>query len=230
MFLSVVALLSSMLAGYPTTPSLSNHTLPVEASTPTNCPTIVVQSGDTMSGIAATYNITWPRLAALNNLSDPSLIYPQQKLTSCGTLTDNDVAVYLQRIQPAPTQVQHIVQQPQPIYQQPAKNQPVQQPVYQQTVQQPVQQSGGSVVDTIRAVFGGNANAAINVARCESGFNPGATNSSSGAAGVFQFLASTWRTTPYAGSNPYNADANIRAAYSVFVRDGYSWREWSCQP
>lgn len=90
--------------------------------------------------------------------------------------------------------------------------------------------SGGSVQSEILAVFGAYGQAALNVARCESGFNPNATNPSSGAAGIFQFLPSTWATTAYAGYSPYNASANIHAAYQVFSRDGYSWREWVCQP
>ena len=67
----------------------------------------------------------------------------------------------------------------------------------------------------------------------ESGLNPGAYNPTSiggsHAAGVFQILyPSTWAGTPEAGSSPYNAWANIEAAHAIFVRDGYSWREWTC--
>jgi hypothetical protein len=87
-----------------------------------------------------------------------------------------------------------------------------------------------TVASMINQTFGSYAAAAMAVASCESGLNPNAYNSSSGASGVFQFLPSTWRTTPYAGYSPFNAWANIHAARSVFVRDGYSWGEWSCQP
>ncbi len=90
--------------------------------------------------------------------------------------------------------------------------------------------SGGSVQSMIISTFGPYANSALAVARCESGFNPNAKNPSSSASGVFQFLSGTWRTTSYAGYSPFNAWANIQAAHQVFVRDGYSWREWSCQP
>lgn len=88
----------------------------------------------------------------------------------------------------------------------------------------------GSVQGLIRSVFGGYAGQALAVAACESGYNPNAVNPSSGAAGVFQFLRSTWATTSYAGYSPFNAWANVNAAHQVFVRDGYSWREWTCQP
>ena len=94
----------------------------------------------------------------------------------------------------------------------------------------PAPSGSGSVQDQIRAVFGGYANAALAVAACESGYNPNAYNASSGASGVFQFLASTWATTSYAGYSRFNAWANIHAAYQVFSRDGYSWHEWQCQP
>lgn len=94
----------------------------------------------------------------------------------------------------------------------------------------PAPASSGSVQSMITSTFGPYAGAALNVARCESGFNPNAYNASSGASGVFQFLHSTWLTTSYAGYSPFNAWANIQAAHQVFVRDGYSWREWQCQP
>ncbi|GEM_PF-1387478 len=89
---------------------------------------------------------------------------------------------------------------------------------------------GGSVASMIQSVFGPYAGAALRVATCESSLNPNAYNAGSGASGVFQFLHSTWLTTSYAGYSPFNAWANINAAHQVFVRDGYSWREWSCQP
>lgn len=85
----------------------------------------------------------------------------------------------------------------------------------------------------IEQIFGANAPEALNIARCESGLNPNAYNPTSiggsHAAGVFQILyPSTWMGTPEAGASPYNAWANIEAAHAIFVRDGYSWREWVC--
>jgi hypothetical protein len=92
----------------------------------------------------------------------------------------------------------------------------------------------GSITGEILAVFGPYGQSALAVARCESGLNPGAVNASSGASGLFQFLRSTWRSTwagtSYRYASPFNADAHIRAAHEVFVRDGYGWREWVCQP
>jgi hypothetical protein len=99
----------------------------------------------------------------------------------------------------------------------------------------PVPGGGNSSVEgMIYQVFGPYASSAMRIARCESGLNPGAYNptaiGNSHAAGVFQILyPSTWSSTPYASYSPYNAWANINAAHAIFVRDGYSWREWQCQ-
>jgi hypothetical protein len=89
--------------------------------------------------------------------------------------------------------------------------------------------NSSSVEGMISQAFGPYAASALSVARCESGLNPGAYNASSHASGLFQILPSTWATTPFAGSSPFNAWANINAAHSIFVRDGYSWREWTCR-
>jgi hypothetical protein len=91
------------------------------------------------------------------------------------------------------------------------------------------------VISIIDSVFGSYAPGAINVARCESGFNPNAVNPTpvggSHASGVFQILyPSTWDTTSQAANSPFDAQANTEAAFEIFKRDGYSWREWVCQP
>ncbi len=109
---------------------------------------------------------------------------------------------------------------------------------------QPVATGGGgtapnpgssAIIAEINSVFGSYAAGAVNVATCESGLNPNAYNSisvvGSHAEGIFQILyPSTWDTTSEASQSPYNANANILAAHEMFVRDGYSWREWVCQP
>lgn len=90
-----------------------------------------------------------------------------------------------------------------------------------------------AVINNIVAVFGSYAPGALAVSKCESDYDPNSWNSypilGSHASGVFQILyPSTWNTTSYASYSPFNADANIRAAYQIFKRDGYSWREWQC--
>jgi len=96
-------------------------------------------------------------------------------------------------------------------------------------------QNNASVVRIIYQVFGAYGSAAVRVANCESSLNPNAYNSisigNSHAAGLFQVLyPSTWYTTSQSARSPYNAYTNAVAAHDIFVRDGYSWREWVCQP
>lgn len=43
--------------------------------------TYTVQSGDTLSGIASAYGTSWQRLADINGIADPNIIYPGQVLT-----------------------------------------------------------------------------------------------------------------------------------------------------
>jgi hypothetical protein len=130
---------------------------------------------------------------------------------------------------PAPVSTPQPVVTPAPTQQPVSTPQPVVTPA-------PTGGNSGSVTAMIEQVFGANAPTAIQVATCESGLNPNAYNATSiggsHAAGIFQILyPSTWYTTPQgaAGLSPYNAMANIEAAYSIFVRDGYSWREWTCR-
>ncbi len=112
---------------------------------------------------------------------------------------------------------------------QPVKIYPTQVP----TIPYPTSPGQAAVIAMIKQVFGPYAAGALNVARCESGFNPLAynpiSNGGNHAEGVFQILyPSTWNSTSEASSSPYSAMANILAAHQIFVRDGYSWREWSC--
>jgi hypothetical protein len=95
----------------------------------------------------------------------------------------------------------------------------------------PTGQAG--VIALIEQVFGPYAQGALQVANCESGYNPDAYNptsiNGSHAEGVFQILyPSTWDTTSESASSPFDASANIHAAYEIFARDGYNWHEWSC--
>mgnify|MGYP001179681846 CR=1 FL=1 len=92
------------------------------------------------------------------------------------------------------------------------------------------QQLQGSYPDMIRQVFGAYGNGAVHVAMCESSMNPNAYNGILGAAGLFQIIPGTFASTSYRGQSVYNPVVNIKAAYEIFARDGYSWREWACQP
>lgn len=92
------------------------------------------------------------------------------------------------------------------------------------------------IINEIIAVFGPSyAQGALNIAACESGYDPNARNTypigNSHASGVFQILyPSTWNTTSYAAYSPFDYDKNIHAGYEIFHRDGNSWREWACKP
>jgi soluble lytic murein transglycosylase-like protein len=67
---------------------------------------------------------------------------------------------------------------------------------------------------------------ALRVAKCESNYNPYAVNRSSGAAGLFQFLPSTWAASPYHAQSVFDPVANSRAAAWLYQRSGPG--QWVC--
>ncbi len=65
------------------------------------------------------------------------------------------------------------------------------------------------------------------VARCESNLDPCAINRQGPYYGLYQFLKSTWKTTPYGNENIFDPEAQALAA-------GWMWsegrkNEWACQ-
>ena len=75
--------------------------------------------------------------------------------------------------------------------------------------------------------YGQSRKAMIRVARCESGLDPCAYNRSGPYYGLYQFLKSTWKTTPYGDHSIYDPKAQALAA-------GWMWKhgrkdEWACQ-
>jgi Transglycosylase SLT domain len=68
---------------------------------------------------------------------------------------------------------------------------------------------------------------AMNVAWCESRYHPNSVNTDSGAAGLFQFLPSTWSGTPYAKQSPFDPRANAFAA--AWLYSHYGPGRWVCQ-
>ena len=94
--------------------------------------------------------------------------------------------------------------------------------------------TGGSIQDLIVAAanrWGADANQLLRVAKCESGYNPNAYNASSGASGLFQFLATTWAANSvragYAGASPFDAVANANTAAMMFARGQAG--QWVCK-
>lgn len=79
----------------------------------------------------------------------------------------------------------------------------------------------------------GDVNRALCLMGYESGGNPNAKNPRSTAAGLFQFLRSTWdQIVPasitggsYASGRVYDPEANIAAA--AWLRDAVGWSSWS---
>jgi hypothetical protein len=75
--------------------------------------------------------------------------------------------------------------------------------------------------------YGQSKSAMVRVARCESALDPCAVNRSGPYYGLFQFLKSTWKTTPYGDHDIYDPKAQALAA-------GWMWKrgrkdEWSCK-
>lgn len=88
----------------------------------------------------------------------------------------------------------------------------------------------GPVPDCIHGAaltYGADESWMLRVSYCESTWNRYATNGSSGSTGLFQFLPSTWATTPYAGRSIWSVRWQSLAAAWMFVsgRSG----EWVCQ-
>jgi Transglycosylase SLT domain len=68
---------------------------------------------------------------------------------------------------------------------------------------------------------------ALRVAYCESRYHPNSVNSASGASGLFQFMPSTWRGTPWASQSPFDPVANAQAA--AWLYSHYGPGRWSCK-
>ncbi len=171
-----------------------------------------VVSGDTLSQIAERYDSSVQSIALANSIPDVNLIFPGQRfcIPAGATTAPSQVTT-------TPTSTTSS-----PVPSTTSYTPPVSAPA-----------GSSSVASMINEVFGPYAPTALQIATCESGLNPGAYNpisiGGSHATGVFQILyPSTWVGTSEAAASPYDAMSNILAAHEIFVRDGYSWREWTC--
>jgi hypothetical protein len=94
----------------------------------------------------------------------------------------------------------------------------------------PASYPAGSVQDIITKAFAPYGPGAIawglRVARCESGYNPRAYNPAGPYYGLFQFLMSTFKATPYGGGDIYDPAANANAAAWKFANGGAP--AWGC--
>ena len=75
--------------------------------------------------------------------------------------------------------------------------------------------------------YGQSKRAMIRVARCESNLDPCALNRSGPYYGLYQYLKSTWKSTPYGDRDIYDPKAQTLAT-------GWMWKqgrknEWACK-
>ena len=75
--------------------------------------------------------------------------------------------------------------------------------------------------------YGVSADTLIRKGRCESGNWTAFTNTSSGAAGPWQFLWSTWRSTPFGAFDPY--DPLAAALGAAWMHANGRGGEWVCR-
>ena len=91
------------------------------------------------------------------------------------------------------------------------------------------QYSRRQIVNIIYAAadrYGQSRSAMLRVAECESNLDPYAVNPS-GSYGLFQFIRSTWRSTPYGNKDIFDPEANANAAAWMWSEGRKS--EWVCQ-
>ncbi len=74
--------------------------------------------------------------------------------------------------------------------------------------------------------YGQSRSDMLRVAECESNLDPYAVNPS-GSYGLFQFIRSTWRSTPYGNEDIFDPEANANAAAWMWSEGRKS--EWVCQ-
>jgi uncharacterized protein YraI len=74
--------------------------------------------------------------------------------------------------------------------------------------------------------YGQSRDDMLRVAQCESNLDPYAVNPS-GSYGLFQFIRTTWRSTPYGDQDIFDPEANAKAAAWMWSQGRKS--EWVCQ-
>jgi uncharacterized protein YraI len=74
--------------------------------------------------------------------------------------------------------------------------------------------------------YGQSRSDMLRVAECESNLDPYAVNPS-GSYGLFQFIRSTWKSTPYGNKDIFDPEANANAAAWMWSEGRKS--EWVCQ-
>ncbi|MDQ2952939.1 MAG: G5 domain-containing protein [Chloroflexota bacterium] len=95
----------------------------------------------------------------------------------------------------------------------------------------PVPSDIETIIRTAAETWGADPTQLLRVSFCESRYNPNAYNASSGASGLFQFLATTWAPNSvragYAGTSVFDPVANANtAAYMFSIGQA---RQWQCK-
>jgi hypothetical protein len=75
--------------------------------------------------------------------------------------------------------------------------------------------------------YGQSKSAMVRVARCESVLDPCAVNRSGPYYGLFQFLKSTWKSTPYGDRDIFDPEAQSLATAWMWKQGRKN--EWACQ-
>jgi hypothetical protein len=75
--------------------------------------------------------------------------------------------------------------------------------------------------------YGQSERVMVRVARCESALDPCAVNRSGPYYGLFQFLKSTWKTTPYGDRDIFDPEAQSLATAWMWKQGRKN--EWACQ-
>ena len=95
----------------------------------------------------------------------------------------------------------------------------------------PVPSEIEAIIRAAADTWGADPTQLLRVAYCESRYNPNAYNASSGASGLFQFLATTWAPNSvragYAGASVFDPVANANTAAYMFSRQ--QARQWQCK-
>jgi hypothetical protein len=86
---------------------------------------------------------------------------------------------------------------------------------------------GKIIIDAFSPLGQGAVTWALRVAWCESRYHPNSVNSSSGAAGLFQFMPGTWAGSPWHAQSPFDPVANAQAA--AWLYHTYGPQRWTCQ-
>jgi hypothetical protein len=92
---------------------------------------------------------------------------------------------------------------------------------------QPTEDEIVAIIREAARAFGQPEEDLLRVGRCESNLDPRAVNQTGPYFGLFQFLRSTWASTPFADRDIFDPVANANAAAWMWQQGRRN--EWACQ-